>query len=44
MSTARPSAARGRPRVVIVGAGFAGLAAARGLRRAAVDITVVDQH
>lgn len=31
-------------RVVILGAGFAGLFTARGLRRAAVEITVVDQH
>ncbi|MBB3387852.1 NADH dehydrogenase [Rhizobium sp. BK275] len=33
-----------RPRVVILGAGFGGLAAARGLRRADVDITVIDQR
>ena len=38
-----------RPRVVIVGGGFAGLAAARALgggsrRRAAVDVTVIDLH
>lgn len=32
-----------RPRVVIVGAGFAGLAAARGLRRAPVEVTVLDR-
>jgi NADH dehydrogenase len=37
-----PSA--GRPRVVIVGAGFAGLSAARGLDGAAVDVTVIDRH
>jgi NADH dehydrogenase len=30
--------------VVIVGGGFAGLAAARAMRRAAVDVTVVDRH
>ncbi len=34
----------GLPRVVVVGGGFAGLAAARALRRAAVRVTVVDQH
>jgi NADH dehydrogenase len=34
----------GTPHVVIVGGGFAGLAAARALRAAAVDITVVDRH
>jgi NADH dehydrogenase len=33
-----------RPHVVIVGAGFAGLAAARGLARAAVRVTLVDQR
>ena len=33
-----------RPRVVVVGGGFAGLAAAAGLRRAEVDLTLVDQH
>ena len=33
-----------RPRVVIVGAGFAGLRVARGLRGAPVDVTVLDKH
>ena len=33
-----------RPHVVIVGGGFAGLDAARALRRADVNITVVDRH
>ena len=33
-----------RPRVVIVGCGFGGLAAARALRSAAVDLTVVDRR
>src|SRR4051812_41177818 len=37
------AASRGRPRVVIVGGGFAGLFAARALRRSAVDVTVVDR-
>ena len=32
----------GRPRVVIVGAGFAGLEAARALARAPVDVVVID--
>ena len=31
------------PRVVIVGCGFAGLWAAQGLRKAAVDVTVIDR-
>jgi NADH dehydrogenase len=34
----------GRPRVVIVGAGFAGLFAAKSLARAAADVIVVDRH
>lgn len=33
-----------RPRVVIVGAGFGGLFAARGLRRANVDVTLIDRE
>jgi NADH:quinone reductase (non-electrogenic) len=33
-----------RPRVVIVGAGFGGLFAARSLARAPVDLTVIDRH
>jgi nucleoside-diphosphate-sugar epimerase len=33
-----------RPRVVIVGAGFAGLNAVRVLRRADTDVTIVDGH
>jgi NADH dehydrogenase len=33
-----------KPRVVIVGAGFAGLSAARGLSRAPVEVTVVDRQ
>ena len=32
-----------KPTVVIFGAGFGGLAAARGLRNAAVDIILVDR-
>ncbi len=33
-----------RPRVVIVGAGFGGLSAARALSKAQVEITVIDRH
>jgi len=33
-----------RPHVVIVGAGFGGLAAARGLARAAADVTLIDRR
>lgn len=35
---------RERPRVVILGAGFAGLNAARQLRNSAVDVVVIDQN
>ncbi|MBL8781054.1 MAG: FAD-dependent oxidoreductase, partial [Alphaproteobacteria bacterium] len=33
-----------RPRVVIVGAGFGGLSAAKGLAGAPVDVTIIDRH
>ena len=33
-----------RPRVVVVGGGFAGLAASRALARAPVEVVVVDRH
>jgi NADH dehydrogenase len=33
-----------RPRIVIVGAGFGGLFAARALARAAADVTLIDRH
>lgn len=38
------SKSTGRPRIVIVGAGFGGLFAARGLRDANADITLVDRQ
>lgn len=44
MDPAASQAAGGRPRVVILGAGFGGLAAAKGLRHADVDVTVVDRR
>jgi NADH:quinone reductase (non-electrogenic) len=34
----------GRPRVVVLGGGFAGIAAVRRLAKADVDVTLVDQH
>ena len=37
------STSNGRHRVVIVGSGFGGLAAAKALRRASVDVTVIDR-
>src|SRR5271154_5344824 len=33
-----------RPRVVIIGAGFAGLSAAKALANAPVDVVVIDRH
>ena len=45
MDLVTPSAASvRRPRVVIVGAGFGGLTAARALRNVPVDVTVVDRR
>jgi AcrR family transcriptional regulator len=42
--SADPAAPRaGRPHVVVVGGGFGGLHAARALRKAAVDVTLVDR-
>src|ERR1700689_3356076 len=32
------------PKVVIVGAGFGGLSAAKALARAPVEVTIIDQH
>jgi len=41
---ARPLARARRPQVVIVGAGFGGLRAARALRRVPVDVILLDRH
>ncbi|HEY7975322.1 MAG TPA: NAD(P)/FAD-dependent oxidoreductase, partial [Ktedonobacterales bacterium] len=38
-----PAVSAARPRVVIIGAGFGGLNAARGFRHAPVDVTVIDR-
>jgi NADH dehydrogenase len=43
MAAAPISSSRPRPRVVIVGAGFGGLNAARGLANRPVDVTIVDR-
>ena len=43
MSSDMPASQK-RPEVVIVGAGFGGLAAAKGLKRANVDITLIDKR
>ncbi len=37
-------AASGRPHVVIIGAGFAGMNAAKALRKAPVDVTIIDRN
>ena len=42
INLAQPS--RDRPRAVIVGAGFGGLAAARALKRAPVEVVVIDRR
>ncbi|NND04590.1 MAG: FAD-dependent oxidoreductase, partial [Acidimicrobiia bacterium] len=34
----------GRPRIVIVGAGFGGLWAAKALRKSDVDVELIDRH
>jgi NADH:ubiquinone reductase (H+-translocating) len=39
-----PLRGRGRPHVVVVGGGFAGLAAVHGLRGLDVDVTLIDRH
>src|SRR5262250_2374470 len=43
-ATATASTAVDPPRVVIVGAGFGGLVAARALRKAPVKVTVIDRR
>ena len=40
----RAMTAGSRPRIVIIGAGFAGLSAAKALRKAPVDLIVIDRH
>lgn len=41
-TSANPNA--GRPRVVVIGAGFAGIAAVKGLRGADADVVLIDRH
>jgi NADH:quinone reductase (non-electrogenic) len=44
-TAAEPSAQQGsRPRVLVLGGGFAGVGAAQKLKHAAVDVVVVDKH
>ena len=40
----QPAVTKKRPHVVIVGGGFGGLSAVRALRKADVDITLIDRH
>ena len=43
--TENPAVRRGaRPRVLIIGGGFAGLHAAQGLARLPVDVTLIDRR
>lgn len=42
--TATAGHQRKRPHVVVIGAGFAGLAAVRGLRKVDVDVTLIDRR
>ena len=44
LAMATPASTLQRPRVVIVGAGFGGLSAAKALARAPVDVTVIDRR
>lgn len=44
MSATAPASSGKRPHVVIVGGGFGGLAAVRKLKKADVDITLIDRH
>lgn len=39
-----PQAHAGRPRVVVIGAGFAGIAAVKGLRGVDADVVLIDRH
>ena len=41
---ASDTAPRGRPRVLILGGGFAGIGAARKLKKADADVVLVDEH
>src|SRR5438270_357946 len=40
----QPASSSSKPQVVIIGAGFGGLYAARALKRAPVEITVIDRR
>jgi NADH dehydrogenase len=44
MSDTPPSGTGKRPHVVVVGGGFGGIAAVRKLKRADVDVTLIDRH
>ena len=40
----RPGGADGRPRVVVVGAGFGGLTCVKALAKAPLDVTLIDKR
>ena len=42
--SARPDTKGGRPRVLVLGGGFAGIGAAQKLRKSGVDVVLVDKH
>jgi len=44
MNAETPQGAAPRPRIVVIGAGFGGLMAAKTLKGAAADVTVIDRH
>jgi NADH dehydrogenase len=44
MSATNGAPSGGRPRVIVIGGGFGGVAAARALRRAPVDVTLIDRR
>ena len=44
MSDTPPTSSGKRPHVVVVGGGFGGIAAVRKLKRADVDVTLIDRH
>jgi NADH:quinone reductase (non-electrogenic) len=43
-ASARNSVEKGRPRVLVLGGGFAGIGAAQKLKKSPVDVVVVDRH
>src|SRR5580698_6111137 len=44
LDISRPQDKSGRPHIVIIGGGFAGIAAAKALRHCAADVTIIDRR